>query len=190
MGLGTAYAFPVIPFQQHEWNDARRVPLVHVVSTTRTRVHYGSETHVVAVDERPQPFALLGRGHPGSGREFSSAYLDAHAGMGLEIQQPGRRMIAPSVGGHHDESFAILQVDESGGSRFPASSPCGRQEQGSASQYPRADESSRVAVDELMELEVGGLERSRGGVAHSSDSPAAVSVPRLGLTTPATVQPG
>ena len=162
------------PLQQHERNDARRVPLVHVVSTPRTRVHQRSETHVVAVDERPQPLALLGRGNPGSGREFSSAYLDPHAGMGLEIQQPGRRMIAPSVGGHHDESFAILQVDKGGGPWFTASSSCGRQEQSPASQYPRADESSRVAVDELMELEVGGLQGSRGGVTHSSDSLVAV----------------
>ena len=74
-------------------------------------------------------------------------------------------MITPSVGGHHDQSFAILQVDKGGGSRFTASSPCGRQEQGPASDYSRADESSRVTVDELMELEVGNLQRSRGGVA-------------------------
>jgi hypothetical protein len=37
-------------------------------------------------------------------------------------------MITPSVGGHHDQPFAILQVDKRGGSRLTASSPCGRQE--------------------------------------------------------------
>jgi hypothetical protein len=36
--------------------------------------------------------------------------LDPYAGMGLEIQQPGRRMIAPSVGGHHDPPFAISEI--------------------------------------------------------------------------------
>ena len=96
------------------------------------------------------------------------AYLDPYPGMGLKIQQPGRRMIAPSVGGHHDQPFAIFEVDKGGGSRFTASSPCGRQEQSPASHYPRADESSRVAVDELMELEVGNLQRGRGGITHSS----------------------
>ena len=48
-----------ISFQQHERNHARGVPLVHVVSTPRAGVHDRSETHVVAVDARPQPFALL-----------------------------------------------------------------------------------------------------------------------------------
>jgi hypothetical protein len=59
-----------------------------------------------------------------------------------------------------------LQVYERGGSRFTAPAPCGRQEQGSAGEHPRADESSRVTVGELMELEVGNLQGSRGGVAH------------------------
>jgi hypothetical protein len=77
-------------------------------------------------------------------------------------------MIAPSVGGHHDQPFAIFEVDKGAGTRFTASSPCGRQEQGPASDDPRTDESSRVTVDELMELEVGKLQRSRGGVAHES----------------------
>ena len=91
--------------------------------------------------------------------------------MGLEIQQPGRRMIAPSVGGHHDKPFAIFEVDKGAGTRFTASSPCGRQEQGPAtSDDPRTDQSSRVTVDELMELEVGKLQRSCGGVAHESHS--------------------
>ena len=63
-----------------------------------------------------------------------------------------------------------LQVYERGGSRFTAPAPCGRQEQGSAGEHPRADESSRVTVGELMELEVGKLQRSRGGVAHDSHS--------------------
>jgi hypothetical protein len=72
--------------------------------------------------------------------------------MGLEIQKPGRRTIAPSVGGNHHESFAILEVDKGSGSGFTASSPSGRQEQRPASHDSRADESSRVAVDELMEL--------------------------------------
>ena len=88
--------------------------------------------------------------------------------MGLEIQQPGRRMIAPSVGGHHDQPFAISEVDKGAGTRFTASSPCGRQEQGPASDDPRTDESSRVTVDELMKLEVRKLQRGRGGVAHES----------------------
>jgi hypothetical protein len=48
-----------VSFQQHERNLACGVPLVHVVSTPRAGVHDRSETHVVAVDERPQPFALL-----------------------------------------------------------------------------------------------------------------------------------
>ena len=74
-------------------------------------------------------------------------------------------MITPSVGGHHDQPFAICQVDKGGGSRFTASSPSGRQEQRPARDYPRADESSRVTIDESMELEVGSLKRSRGGVA-------------------------
>ena len=39
-----------------------------------------------------------------------------------------------------------------------------------ASDDPRTDQSSRVTVDELMELEVGELQRSRGGVAHESHS--------------------
>jgi hypothetical protein len=80
-------------------------------------------------------------------------------------------MIAPSVGGHHDQPFAIFEVDKGAGTRFTASSPCGRQEQGPAtSDDPRTDQSSRVTVDELMELEVGKLQRSRGGVAHESHS--------------------
>src|ERR1017187_1379952 len=91
--------------------------------------------------------------------------------MGLEIQQPRRWMITPSVGGHHDQPFAISEVDKGAGTRFTASSPCGRQEQGPAtSDDPRTDQSSRVMVDELMELEVGKLQRSRGGVAHESHS--------------------
>jgi hypothetical protein len=60
------------------------------------------------------------------------------------------------AGGHHDQPFAILQVDKRGDSRFTASSPRGRQEQGPPSDYPRADESSRVTIDELMELAVRG----------------------------------
>jgi hypothetical protein len=79
-------------------------------------------------------------------------------------------MITPSVGRHHDQPSAILEVDKGGGSRLTASSPCGRKEQGPASDYPRADESSRVTVDELMKLEVGILQHSRGRVAHWSHS--------------------
>src|ERR1700730_12406805 len=90
--------------------------------------------------------------------------------MGLEIQQPGRRMIAPSVGGHHDPPFAISKIDKGAGTQFTASSPGGRQEQGPAGDDTRTDQSSRVTVDELMELEVGKLQRSRGGVAHKSHS--------------------
>ena len=71
-------------------------------------------------------------------------------------------MITPSVGGHHDQPFAILDVDKRGRSRFTAPSPRRRQEQGPASDDPRADESSGVTVDELMELEVGKLQRGRG----------------------------
>jgi hypothetical protein len=48
-----------VSFQQHERNLACGVPLVHVVSTPRAGVHDRSETDVVAVDARPQPFALL-----------------------------------------------------------------------------------------------------------------------------------
>jgi len=79
-------------------------------------------------------------------------------------------MIAPSVGGHHDQPFAIFEVDKGAGTRFTAFSPCGRQEQVPASDDPRTDESSRVTVNELMEPEVGKLQRSRGGVAHESHS--------------------
>jgi hypothetical protein len=75
-------------------------------------------------------------------------------------------MITPSVGRDHNQPFAIFEVDEGGGSRLTASSTCGRKEEGPASDYPRADESSRVTVDELMKLEVGSLQHSRGGVAH------------------------
>jgi len=66
-------------------------------------------------------------------------------------------MITASVGGDHDQPFAIFEVDKGGGSRLTASSPCGRQEQRPASDYPRADESSRITVNEPMELEVGSL---------------------------------
>jgi hypothetical protein len=52
--------FSRVSFQQHERNLACGVPLVHVVSAPRAGVHDRSETHVVAVDARPQPFALLG----------------------------------------------------------------------------------------------------------------------------------
>ena len=79
-------------------------------------------------------------------------------------------MIAPSVGGRHDQPFAIFEVDKGAGTRFTASSPCGRQEQGPASDDPRTDQSSRVTVDELMELEVGELQRSRRGIAHEPHS--------------------
>jgi hypothetical protein len=80
-------------------------------------------------------------------------------------------MITPSVGGHHDQPFAILEVDKSTGTRFTAFSPCGRQEQGlGTSDDPRTDQSARVTVDELMELEIGTLQRGRGGVAHESHS--------------------
>jgi len=61
-------------------------------------------------------------------------------------------MITPSVGRHHHKPFAIFEVDKRGGSRLTASSPCGRKEQGPASDYPRADESPRATVDELMKL--------------------------------------
>src|SRR6478672_7400629 len=77
-------------------------------------------------------------------------------------------MIASSVGGHHHQPFAIFEVDKGAGTRFTASSPGGRQEQVPASDDPRTDQSSRVTVDELMEPEVGKLQRSRGGVAHES----------------------
>ncbi len=45
-------------------------------------------------------------------------------------------MIAPSVGGNHDQPFAIFEVDKGAGTRFTASSPRGRQEQGPASDDP------------------------------------------------------
>lgn len=79
-------------------------------------------------------------------------------------------MITPSVGGHHHQPFAIFDVDKGAGTRFTASSPCGRQEQVPAGDDPRTDESSRMTVDELMELEIGILQRSCGGVAHQSHS--------------------
>ena len=47
-------------------------------------------------------------------------------------------MIAPSVGGHHNPPFAIFEVDKGAGTRFTASSPCGRQEQVPASDDIRA----------------------------------------------------
>ena len=50
---------PRISFQQDKRNHARGVPLVHVVASPRAGVHDRSQAHVVAVDERPQPFALL-----------------------------------------------------------------------------------------------------------------------------------
>jgi hypothetical protein len=72
-------------------------------------------------------------------------------------------MIAPSVGGHHDQPFASFEVDKGAGTRFTASSPGGRQEQGlAAGDDPRTDEPSRVTVDELMELEVGPLRVAAG----------------------------
>jgi hypothetical protein len=74
-------------------------------------------------------------------------------------------MITASVGGDHDQTFAIFEVDKGGGSRFTASSACGRQEQRAASDYPRADESSRVTIDEPVQLEIRGLKRSRGRIA-------------------------
>jgi hypothetical protein len=77
-------------------------------------------------------------------------------------------MIAPPVGGHHDPPFAIFEVDKGAGTRFTASSACGGQEQVPAGDDPRTDQSPRVTVDELMEPEVGKLQRSRGGVAHES----------------------
>ena len=92
-------------------------------------------------------------------------------------------MIAPSVGGRHDQPFAIFEVDKGAGMRFTASSPCGRQEQGLAARDdPRTDQSSRVTVDELMELEVGELQRSRRGIAHESHSLSlsAITFRRLG----------
>src|SRR5579872_99714 len=79
-------------------------------------------------------------------------------------------MIAPSVGGYHDQPFAIFDVDKGAGTRFTASPTCGRQEQSPAGDDPRTDQSSRVTVNELMEFEVGKLQRSRGGVAHDSHS--------------------
>ena len=48
---------------------------------------------------------------------FFQAYLDAYAGMGLEIEQQGRRMIAASVGGHHDQPFAVFEVVQGAGTR-------------------------------------------------------------------------
>src|SRR5580704_8779654 len=102
--------------------------------------------------------------------------------MGLEIQQPGRRMITASVGGHHDQPFAVFEVDKGAGTRFTASSPCGRQEQVPAGDDPRTDESSRVTVDELMEPEVGPLQRIRGGVAHESHSFLSLSAITFSLT--------
>jgi hypothetical protein len=51
--------FSRISFQEHDRNHTPGVSLVHVVPTSRAEVHDRSETHVVAVDERPQPFALL-----------------------------------------------------------------------------------------------------------------------------------
>src|ERR1039457_6239386 len=47
-------------------------------------------------------------------------------------------------------------------------SHCGRQEQGPVSDDQRAAESSRVTVDELIELEVGKFHGARGGIAHES----------------------
>jgi hypothetical protein len=58
-GLKSHEEFMAEVFQQHERNLACGVPLVHVVSTPRAGVHDRCETHVVAVDARPQPFALL-----------------------------------------------------------------------------------------------------------------------------------
>ena len=84
-------------------------------------------------------------------------------------------MIAPSVGGHHDQPFAVFEVDKGAGTRFTGSSSCGGQEQVPASDDPRADESSRVTVDELMEPEVGKLQRSRGGVGARVSSSSSLS---------------
>jgi hypothetical protein len=77
-------------------------------------------------------------------------------------------MITPSVGGHHDQPFAIFDVDKGGRSRFTAFSPCRCQEQGPARDKTRADQSSRMTVDELMKPEVRDLQGGRGGVAQSS----------------------
>ncbi len=55
----TALRFSRASFQQHEGDQACGVALVHVVSAPRAGVHDRSEAHVVAVDARPQPFALL-----------------------------------------------------------------------------------------------------------------------------------
>jgi hypothetical protein len=38
--------------------------------------------------------------------------------MGLEIQQPGWRMITASVGGHYDEPLAICDVKKGAGTRL------------------------------------------------------------------------
>jgi hypothetical protein len=94
-------------------------------------------------------------------------------------------MITPSVGGHYHQPFAISQVDKGAGTRFTASSPCGRQEQGPASDDPRTDQSSRVTVDELMELEIGKLQRSGGGVAHESHSLAHCPAVTMMIVPPA-----
>jgi hypothetical protein len=50
--------------QQDDGNRAGRVVLVYVVSTPCSRVHDRRETHVMAVDQRPQSLAFLGGGHP------------------------------------------------------------------------------------------------------------------------------
>jgi hypothetical protein len=77
-----------------------------------------SEAHVVAVEALPEPFALLCGGNRGSRCEVRLAYLDADIGIGLEVQQPRRRMITASVGGHHDQAVAVFEVDQGAGARF------------------------------------------------------------------------
>ena len=67
-----------------------------------------SHPSVVAIDERPKSFALLGRGDMGARRPAVPTDLHTHLRIGTEVEKPSRRPITSAFRGNDDQAFAVF----------------------------------------------------------------------------------
>lgn len=86
--------------EQDEGNLARHTSLI------------ASIDGVLGDDMRPEAGALGGCGCGGSSVVDITFELDADAGMGLDVEVPGGRMVVAPVGGYQDQRVADTDVGE------------------------------------------------------------------------------
>src|SRR3954454_905599 len=105
---------------------------------------------VVVVDDLPQPLVCGVRrlDDPGRALLAPAADLDLHVRVGLEVVQPGRRLVGAAVGGDDEVVVAVTGVDEPVGPGLARAPPGRAQQEGGHADHAVPE----AAVGQLVDL--------------------------------------